>query len=284
MTDITTLRPGGTAGRGTADDAFMSEKGTKASMGKVIAVDFDGVLFTEAYPKIGMPIAPNINRAKNARAAGAKLILWTCREGFALAEAIAACMAVGLEFDAINENLPETKERYGSDPRKVGADEYWDDKVVCVGGICLNREDRTMNVMLDEGAFLPTRAHDADAGLDLYTPEEFMLLMPSSDGINSQTVDTGVHVEIPAGYVGMIKSKSGLNVNRGIVTEGVIDAGYTGSIKVKLYNLSGDIQHFRRGDKIAQLVILPIVTPAPVVVNKFAQTERGDNGFGSTGR
>lgn len=104
-------------------------------------MDFDGVLFTEAYPKIGMPIAPNINRAKNARAAGAKLILWTCREGFALTEAIAACMAVGLEFDAINENLPEMKEKYGSDPRKVGADEYWDGKAVCVDGIFLYRED-----------------------------------------------------------------------------------------------------------------------------------------------
>lgn len=110
-------------------------------MEKVIAVDFDGVLFTEAYPKIGMTIALNINRAKNERANGAKLILWTCREGFALAEAIAACMAVGLEFDAINENLPETKKKYGGDPRKVGADEYWDDKAVCAGRICLNRED-----------------------------------------------------------------------------------------------------------------------------------------------
>ena len=141
-----------------------------------------------------------------------------------------------------------------------------------------------MNVMLDEGAFLPTRAHDADAGLDLYTPEEFMLLMPSNDGIDSQTVDTGVHIEIPEGYVGMLKSKSGLNVNRGVITEGVIDAGYTGSIKVKLYNLGKDIQYFRRGDKITQLVILPIVTPALKLVDKFAETERGDNGFGSTGR
>ena len=139
-----------------------------------------------------------------------------------------------------------------------------------------------INVMLDEGAIMPTRAHSADAGLDLYTPEDFMLL--SFGEIDSHTVDTGVHMEIPEGYVGMLKSKSGLNVNRGVITEGVIDAGYTGSIKVKLYNLSGDIQHFRRGDKIAQLVIVPIVTPAPVVVNKFAQTERGDNGFGSTGR
>ena len=141
-----------------------------------------------------------------------------------------------------------------------------------------------MNVMLDEGAFLPTRAHDADAGLDLYTPEEVMLLMPSNDGIDSQTVDTGVHIEIPEGYVGMLKSKSGLNVNRGVITEGVIDAGYTGSIKVKLYNLGKDIQYFRRGDKITQLVILPIVTPALKLVDKFAETERGDNGFGSTGR
>lgn len=139
-----------------------------------------------------------------------------------------------------------------------------------------------INVMLDEGAIMPTRAHSADAGLDLYTPEGFMLL--SFGEVDSYTVDTGVHMEIPEGYVGMLKSKSGLNVNRGVITEGVIDAGYTGSIKVKLYNLGEDIQYFQRGDKIAQLVILPIVTPAPKLVDKFAETERGDNGFGSTGR
>lgn len=139
-----------------------------------------------------------------------------------------------------------------------------------------------INVMLDEGAIMPTRAHDADTGLDLYTPEDFTLL--SFGEIDNYTVDTGVHMEIPEGYVGMLKSKSGLNVNRGVITEGVIDAGYTGSIKVKLYNLGEDIQYFQRGDKIAQLVILPIVTPALKLVDKFAKTERGDNGFGSTGR
>ena len=126
-----------------------------------------------------------------------------------------------------------------------------------------------INVMLDEGAIMPTRAHSADAGLDLYTPEGFMLL--SFGEIDNYTVDTGVHMEIPEGYVGMLKRKSGLNVNRG-------------SIKVKLYNLGKDIQYFQRGDKIAQLVILPIVTPAPKLVDKFTETERGDNGFGSTGR
>jgi len=66
-------------------------------MKKIIAIDFDGVLFTEAYPAVGMPIAPNINRAKNERANGAVLILWTCREGKELADAVAACKAVGLE-------------------------------------------------------------------------------------------------------------------------------------------------------------------------------------------
>lgn len=140
-----------------------------------------------------------------------------------------------------------------------------------------------INVMLDEGAIMPTRAHSADAGLDLYTPED-AILSGAFERERSAVIDTGVHVEIPRGYVGMIKSKSGLNVYGGIMCEGVIDAGYTGSIYVKLYN-HGDIGHyFRRGDKIAQLVILPIVTPAPKLVDKFAETERGDNGLGSTGR
>lgn len=102
-------------------------------MTKIIAIDFDGVLFTDAYPEVGLPIAPNINRAKNEKANGAKLILWTCREGKKLEEAVAACRAVGLEFDAVNENVPELKEAFGTDPRKVGATEYWDDRAVCMG-------------------------------------------------------------------------------------------------------------------------------------------------------
>lgn len=141
-----------------------------------------------------------------------------------------------------------------------------------------------IRVMLDDGAIMPTRAHADDAGLDLYTPEDFAIMPADEYGVDSGTVDTGVHVEIPKGYVGMIKSKSGLNVNYGIISEGVVDAGYTGSIKVKLYNLGQDEMRFRRGDKISQLVILPIVTPVPKLVDAFAETERGNNGFGSTGR
>lgn len=136
-----------------------------------------------------------------------------------------------------------------------------------------------LKVMLDEGAIMPTRAHETDAGLDLYATEEKKIY-----GRRAVVFDTGVHVEIPAGYVGMLKSKSGLNVNRGIVSEGVIDAGYTGSIAVKLYNNTSCDYVVRAGDKISQLVILPIVTPDLVRVDKLEKTERGADGFGSTGR
>ncbi len=157
-----------------------------------------------------------------------------------------------------------------------------------------------INVMLDKGAIMPTRAHEADAGFDLYTPYDFEL--SASDDVS---IDTGVHIEIPKGYVGFLKSKSGLNVKDGIKSEGVIDSGYTGSIVVKLYrnDVSGirstinkssillggnrvvmETRKFKKGDKISQLVILPIETPELVLVDKFKETDRGDNGFGSTGK
>ena len=136
-----------------------------------------------------------------------------------------------------------------------------------------------MKVMLDKGAYMPVRAHKDDAGLDLRSPDTFIVKAGKSLKINS-----GVHVEIPAGYVGFLKAKSGLNVKYGITCTGVIDAGYTGSIVVKLYNNGSDDVLFERGDKITQLVILPIVCPDLVQVDSLEDTERGDAGFGSTGR
>lgn len=136
-----------------------------------------------------------------------------------------------------------------------------------------------MKVVVDEGAFLPTRAHETDAGLDLYSPNEFVLYND-----DSYTVDTGVHVQIPEGYVGMVKSKSGLNVKHGIQSEGVIDSGYTGSICVKLYNHGNCAVLIEKGQKISQLVLLPIITPELEVVDSLEETERGDGGFGSTGK
>lgn len=153
-----------------------------------------------------------------------------------------------------------------------------------------------MKVVLDEGAKIPTKAHPWDAGWDLYAKKKFVV--PGSkcdDGfgvfydnmpvvIGSSVHDTGVHVEIPEGYVGFIKSKSGLNVKHGITAEGVIDCGYTGSIIVKLYNHTSEPYVFNAGDKITQLVILPINTDSLDLVDGLDDTERGENGFGSSGR
>ena len=83
----------------------------------------------------------------------------------------------------------------------------------------------------------------------------------------------------------MLKSKSGLNVKHGILSEGVIDAGYTGSIVAKLYNHGDSLVVFSAGDKITQLVIMPVYIPDELeVVEEFESTERGSNGFGSTGK
>ena len=124
-----------------------------------------------------------------------------------------------------------------------------------------------MNIMLDEKALMPTRGHATDAGLDLLSP-----------------IDTGVHIELPPNTAGFLKSKSGLNVKYGITSEGVIDVGYTGSFAVKLYNHSNIDYAIRCGDKISQLVVMKIAIPTLDVVKNFEKTERGDNGFGSTGK
>lgn len=138
-----------------------------------------------------------------------------------------------------------------------------------------------MKIKLDKGAYMPTRAHDTDAGLDLYCPVGQAQIVPAKE---SAKFDTGVHIELPLGTAGMVKSKSGLNVNYGLTSEGVIDVGYTGSIVVKLYNHSGYDYEVKEGDKISQLVIVPILTPELELVNSLDDTERGNGGFGSTGR
>lgn len=153
-----------------------------------------------------------------------------------------------------------------------------------------------MKVVLDHGAIMPTRAHKLDAGYDLYTPHDAYVAACTINGnayegcvrgsanIGHAIIDTGVHVQIPKGYVGFIKSKSGLNVTHGLSGEGVIDAGYTGSIRVKLYNHSDKAYSFKAGEKIAQLVLLPILTPELELVDSLEDTERGTGGFGSTGK
>lgn len=136
-----------------------------------------------------------------------------------------------------------------------------------------------MNIMLDKDALMPNRAHDTDAGLDLFSRET--KIIPAK---GSATFDTGVHIQLPPNTTGFLKSKSGLNVKRGITSDGVIDVGYTGSVVAKLYNHSNEDYEVKKGDKITQLVILPIISLDLNIVSKFEETSRGDNGFGSSGR
>lgn len=143
-----------------------------------------------------------------------------------------------------------------------------------------NSKMRIMKVVLDEGAFMPSRAHPTDAGIDLKTPIGFCLW-----GGESIEIDTGVHVKLPPCTFGKIESKSGLNVKHGVVCcGGVIDENYTGSIVVKLYNLSNDKYSFEPGQKIAQMIVQPYISPLMVLADALPKTDRGDAGFGSTGK
>ena len=136
-----------------------------------------------------------------------------------------------------------------------------------------------VKIKLDEGAFMPERAHEWDAGLDLRAMEN--KLVPAR---GSAIFDTGVHVELAPFTAGFLKSKSGLNVKHNLTSDGVVDVGYTGSICVKLYN-HGDTDYMvHRGDKISQLVVVDIRIPHLKIVDELDETERGNNGFGSTGR
>lgn len=136
-----------------------------------------------------------------------------------------------------------------------------------------------MKIKLDRGAFIPVRAHGTDAGADLRPPTD--TVVPSR---GSRVFDTGEHIQLPHGYVGMPESKSGLNVKYGITSEGVIDEGYTGSVKAKPCNHSDYPIAIDRGDKITQPAIVPCEYVDFDVVDKLDDSERGGDGFGSTGK
>lgn len=136
-----------------------------------------------------------------------------------------------------------------------------------------------MEIMLDNGAYMPSRGHKIDAGLDLRAPKA--VTVPA---YGNAIVDTGVHVELPHGCAGLLVSKSGLNVKHDITSTGLIDEGYTGSIVVKLYNHGGEDHEFEAGDKVTQLVVIPVVREPLEQVSEFNPSKRGDAGFGSTGR
>lgn len=136
-----------------------------------------------------------------------------------------------------------------------------------------------MDIKLDELAFLPTRAHPTDAGLDLRSPESVYI-----EARQSATIRTGVHIKLPPNTYGRIASKSGLMVHHGILTDGTVDEGFSGEICVCLFNLSDAGYYIERGDKVAQLIVSPCQYVTVNVVDEIEGGERGENGFGSTGR
>jgi len=137
----------------------------------------------------------------------------------------------------------------------------------------------TLNVQkLSLNAMLPTRAHADDAGLDLYASED-ALVYPKAVTL----VSTGIAVEVPRGYVGLIRDRSGMSKKLLKVTAGVVDTGYVGEVKVALLNLSSGPIDIKKGDRIAQLLIIPITLPAVREVVELGSSERGASGFGSSG-
>ena len=135
-----------------------------------------------------------------------------------------------------------------------------------------------MKIKLDPGAYMPERAHSTDAGLDIRAIVGAMI-KPRSSAV----FHTGVHIELPAGTAGILISKSGLNVSMNLTSTGLIDEGYTGEIVVKLYNHGDKPVLIGAGDKVSQLIIVPVLYEGIEVVDELSKTERGDNGFGSTG-
>ena len=136
---------------------------------------------------------------------------------------------------------------------------------------------------LSEDATLPTRAHEGDAGLDLYAAEGARL-----EAGERASVGTGFAVEIPPGHAGLVLPRSGLAARHGISlvnAPGLIDSGYRGELRVLLLNTDlNDAFEVNPGDRIAQLLITPFAAAAPLEALELTVSERGDGGFGSSGR
>ena len=126
----------------------------------------------------------------------------------------------------------------------------------------------------------PNYANPGDAGMDFYSAESVVIKVNER-----KVVKTGIKMAIPEGYVGLIWDKSGLAAKKGVKTmAGVIDAGYRGEVGVVLHNLGQEDFEIEKNMKIAQMLIQPIHSPDVEEVNDLDETQRGEGGFGSTGK
>lgn len=135
-----------------------------------------------------------------------------------------------------------------------------------------------MKVVVEENCFAPERMHPTDAGLDLRSPSD-MILHPGE----IKKIDIGNRIQLPHGFFGWVATRSSL-FSKGINTCGIIDENYRGHVKVVLHNTADDDCVIYRGDKIAQLIIIPCSYEGVEIVDEFDETDRGHGGFGSTGR
>lgn len=143
-------------------------------------------------------------------------------------------------------------------------------------------EDFYLNVeLLNEDAKIPTRANDTDAGLDFYTPLD-IIIRPQNDKL----IPLDIKVEFPNGYALIVKEKSGIATKKKCsIGACVIDSEYRGNCMIHLFNFGYETVSFKKGDKIAQGIIVPIWTGQPKLVKKISvDTDRGEGGFGSTGK
>lgn len=125
----------------------------------------------------------------------------------------------------------------------------------------------------------PSRAHEGDAGYDLYAYEGAAI--PPHE---SALIETGVCIAVPKGTYGRIAPRSGLSTKGVMVNAGVVDQGYRGVVKVLLHNMRGEPYEVKKGDRIAQVILELIATPPLRVVERLDDTSRGASGFGSSGR
>lgn len=134
--------------------------------------------------------------------------------------------------------------------------------------------------LLRENAILPTKAHKGDLGFDLYAAEQITIW-----GQQTKLVHTGIAIEFPEGYGALIRDRSSVAVTHGLfVVAGVIDNGYIGEIKIAMFNSREGYNIIQPGEKIAQLILVPVVDcPVKEVDEVMSADQRGVNGFGSTG-
>ena len=135
-----------------------------------------------------------------------------------------------------------------------------------------------MRVTLDEGAKVPTRTYSTDAGLDLYAMHSGIVRAG-----RTATFHTGVHIELPSGTAGVMLPRSGMMVKKDLLTFGVVDESYRGEILIHVFNQGAEDYFVHAGDKITQMLIIPVRYEPVEVVEHLSFGGRGSNGFGSSG-